>query len=85
MGELHEQVKHRLQDSSDKYKQRVDLHRKEVNFEVGYMVLDHLRKERLPKGEYHKLKMKKIGPCKILWKFSANDYELELPPNIGIS
>ena len=29
--------------------------------------------------------MKKIGPCKVLRKFSANAYELELPPGIGIS
>ena len=43
MSELHEQVKKRLHDTSYKYKQLVDLHRKEVNFEVGDMVLDHLR------------------------------------------
>lgn len=31
------------------------------------------------------VKIKKVGPCKILHKFSVNDYELELPPRIGIS
>jgi len=46
------------------------------------MVLSHLRKERFPRKEYNKLKMKKIGPCKILRKFSANTYELELPTGI---
>ena len=56
-----------------------------MNFEVGDMVLAQLRKERYPKGEYNKLKMKKIEPCKNLRKFSANAYELELPPCIGIS
>ena len=45
----------------------------------------HLRKEGFAKGEYNKLKFKKIGPCKILHKFSANAYELQLPPGIGIS
>jgi len=31
------------------------------------------------------MKYKKIGPCKVLRKFSANAYEIQLPPGIGIS
>ena len=48
------------------------------------MILEHLRKKRFPRGTYNKLKMKKIGPCKILKKFETNDYEIELPDGIKI-
>jgi hypothetical protein len=33
---------------------------------------------------YNKLKMKKIGPCKILRRFEANSYEIEFPDGVGI-
>ena len=45
----------------------------------------HLRKEIFPQGKYNKLKLKKIGPCKILGNFYANSYEIELWEEIGIS
>ena len=85
MQAIHEQVKQKLQDNNIKQKIIADLKRREVNFEVGDLVLAHQRRERFPKREYNKLKFKKIGPCRILRKFSANAYEIELPPSIGIS
>ena len=72
-------------ESSQEYKRRVDQHKRQLRFEVGDLILAHLRRERFPRGTYNKLNMKKIGPCKVLRKFGANAYEIELPDGIRIS
>jgi hypothetical protein len=44
-----------------------------------------MRKERFLRGTYNKLKMKKIGPCRVRRKFGENAYEIELPDGVEIS
>jgi hypothetical protein len=44
-----------------------------------------MRKERFLRGTYNKLKMKKIGLCRVIRKFGENAYEIELPDGVGIS
>ena len=78
-------MKARIQQSNTSYKARVDSKRRERNYEVGDLVLAYLKRDRFPKGEYNKLKMKKIGHYRILKKFSANSYELEIPTGVAIS
>jgi hypothetical protein len=85
LKELHGKVKEQLKNSNQEYKCRVDQHRRELQFEVGDLVLAHPRKEIFPRGTYNKLQMKKIGPCKVLRKFEANAYEIELLDGVEIS
>ena len=42
MHELQENIKKRLQESVEKYKKRANLYRREVNFQIGDLVMDYV-------------------------------------------
>ena len=78
VARIHQEVTSRLQQSNDKYKQAADLKKRPKEYEVGDLVMILLRKGRFPPGVYHKLKNRKLGPCRIIKKINANAYVLEL-------
>jgi hypothetical protein len=59
------------------------LQRRQKVFE-GEMIMTHLRKEIFPRGTYHKLNYKKIGPCQILRNIYDNSCKLELLEDFDI-
>jgi len=85
MQGLHNQIKEQLRKTNCEYKSKADQHRRKLEFEIGDQVIAHLRKEIFPRGTYNSLKLKKIGPCKILRRFGENAYELEISEDVGIS
>ena len=85
MKKLHQEVKHRLEKIFEEYKERADKTRRDLQFKEGDMVMVHLKAERLPKGKYTKLMMRKMGTFKVLKNCGTNSYKLELPANIGLS
>ncbi|CAA7049919.1 unnamed protein product [Microthlaspi erraticum] len=79
---LHHRVKANLEKAVEKYKAAVDVHRREVQLNVGDLVWAVLTKDRFPQGQYNKLKPRKVGPLEILEKINSNAYRLRLPPHM---
>lgn len=72
-------------EANQKLKEKKDEGRRELQFQVGDLVMVYLTKARLKKGIPSKLQMKRIGPCKILEKYGPNAYKVDLPKDMDIS
>ncbi|PKU77656.1 hypothetical protein MA16_Dca013448 [Dendrobium catenatum] len=75
-----EDVHTQLNRSNQQYKASADLHKRQVLFRVGDLVMVRLRRERFAPGTYNKLSRRKIGPVPIVAKINDNAYTVELPP-----
>lgn len=83
--EIDESVKQALNDNTTKIKQKVDERRKNLQFQVGDLVMVHLNKARLQQGVPNNLQMRRLGPCAILGKYGENAYKVDLRNEIGLS
>ncbi|KAL6529609.1 hypothetical protein OROGR_015232 [Orobanche gracilis] len=84
MMNLHKQVRERIQEINQAYREKSSKHRKTRLFEVGDLVWINLRKERFPSKRRNKLMPRAEGPFKVTAKINDNAYRVELPGDYGV-
>ncbi|KAG2333171.1 hypothetical protein Bca52824_004351 [Brassica carinata] len=80
--QVHQFAHDNLVASTAKYKSAADRKRRELIFSPGDLVWVVLTKDRLPVGEYNKLKSRKIGPVEVLERINPNAYKFRLPQHL---
>jgi hypothetical protein len=83
MLKMHETTKENIERMNDKYKISGDKGRKQMDFEPGYLVWLHLRRERFPDLRKSKLMPRTDGSFKVLEKINENAYKLDLPADFS--
>ncbi|GJR53124.1 hypothetical protein Tco_1403645 [Tanacetum coccineum] len=82
---MHAQMRARIEKQNQKYKERVDSHRKRVVFKKGDLVWIRLGKERFPVGRFGKLQPRADGPFRVLKRINDNAYKIDLPGTYNVS
>ncbi|KAI0491610.1 hypothetical protein KFK09_025870 [Dendrobium nobile] len=80
-----EDVHTQLNNANQKYKAAANLHKRQVLFKVGDLIMERLRRERFAPGTYTKLSRRKLGPVPIVAKINDNAYTVELPTGYNTS
>ena len=82
--ELHARTRAQLEHRAEQYARQANKGRQAASFEPGDYVWVHLRKERFLANRRSKLAPRGDGPFKVLEKFGANAYRVELPDSYGV-
>ncbi|WVZ75405.1 hypothetical protein U9M48_023458, partial [Paspalum notatum var. saurae] len=82
---LHKITKDNIEKMNERYREAGNKGRKKINLEPGDLVWLHLRKDRFLDLRKSKLMPRANGPFKIIEKINDNAYQLELPPEFGVS
>ena len=85
LTEIHLQTKARITAYNSKIKEAVDTHRQTLTYQVGDMVMVRLRPERYAMEKAHKLHPRAAGPFPVRQVINPNAYDIEIPPEWGIS
>ena len=81
---IHDIVSKKLALSYESYKLSADVHKREIFFKEGDLLMVKIHPHRLPKL-YSKPQLKSYGPFKILSKINDNAYIVDIPNDWGIS
>jgi hypothetical protein len=82
---LHEKIKENIEKMTERYRTASSKGKKEVKLKPGDLEWLHLRKDHFSELRKSKLLPQADGPFKILEKVNDNAYNLELPPDFGVS
>ena len=82
---LHESVWQHIENKNEQYETKVNKGRRQVNFELGDWVCEHMKKERFPARRRSKLHPRRDGPFQVLVRINDNAYKLDLLGEYHIS